>query len=171
MPPRVPGPGISRSGADTEALFRSLTGATEVGQAALGDALLDGHYVEVKHATSPTLNQVRAVKYITLVAFSVPGGEWYVIPAFEIVRQCAAKKRGQHTENPFESATLSLRNLQEYRLEEPREMKRAVLAAIEDSERYGQLSDLMTSVLDDSKSLAERSVSYVRSALADLGLR
>lgn len=110
MADATPG-GISRGGADAEELFRSLTGATIAERAALGDAIVDGRYVEVKKATSATLNQVRAVKYIPLVALSVPEMTWYVIPANEIVRQCARKRRGQHTENPFESATLSLNNL------------------------------------------------------------
>jgi hypothetical protein len=43
---------------------------------ALGDALLEGHYVEVKHATSPTLNQAER-QYITLVGLSVREGECF----------------------------------------------------------------------------------------------
>src|SRR5436190_7171588 len=114
--PQPPGSGISRGGADAEDLFIALTGATRAERAALGDADVDGHEVEVKKAASATLNQVRAVKFIPLVALFLPEGRWFVIPASEIVRQCAKKTRGQHTENPFESATLSLNNLRGYAL-------------------------------------------------------
>ncbi len=136
----------------------------------MGDAVLDGHYIEVKQATSSTLNQVRAVKYITLVAFFVPRGQWYVIPANEIVRQCAAKTRGQHTENPFESATLSLSNLPRYALPDPKQMKQAVLDAIEEAARYPLLKELMAKVLSGSKTLAKQSVTDVRGALQEYGL-
>lgn len=170
MSPVPARPGISRGGVDAEAKFRRLTGAIDAERAALGDAVLDGHYIEVKQAASPTLNQVRAVKYITLVAFSVPDERWYVIPANEIVRQCATKKRGQHTENPFESATLSLDNLARYALADSAQMKQAVLDAIAEAQRYPVLKNLMDRVLNDSKALAEKSVAEVGGALHEYGL-
>lgn len=170
MSPVPARPGISRGGVDAEATFRRLTGASDTETAALGDAVLDGHYIEVKQATSLTLNQVRAVKYITLVAFSVPHKRWYVIPANEIVRQCATKKRGQHTENPFESATLSLGNLAAYALADPKELNDAVRDAIAEAQRYPVLKKLMDDVLRDSKALAEASVADVRGALHEYGL-
>jgi len=163
-------PGISRGGVDAEATFRKLTGATEAKTAALGDAVLGGHYIEVKQARSSTLNQVRAVKYITLVAFSVPNKRWFVIPANEIVRQCARKMRGQHTENPFESATLSLYNLKKYALRNPKDLKDAVLKAIDEAKRYPALKKLMDEVLHNSKTLAQASVADVQVALRQYGL-
>jgi len=167
MPDR---PGISTSGADAEATFRALTGATQAERAALGDAVLDGHYVEVKKATRSTLNQVRAVKYITLVAFFVPTEQWYVVPANEIVRQCAAKRRGQHTENPFESATLSVGNLAGCRLADVAQLRMAVLDAIAEAERFPTLKNLMDEVLENSRLLAQKSVADVREALHGYGL-
>lgn len=162
-------PGISASGNDVEAEFRRLTGAVPAERAALGDAILEGHYVEVKAANSQTLNQVRAVKYITLVAFFAPEARWYVIPASEIVRQCAAKARGQHTENPFESATLRLSNLRPHALDDPRNLKSAVLDAVVEAQRYPNLEDLMARVLTSSKALAENSLAEVRAALNQYG--
>jgi hypothetical protein len=162
--------GISRSGADAEELFRSLTGATIAERAALGDAMVDGKFVEVKKATSTTLNQVRAVKYIPLVALFVPEMSWYVIPANEIVRQCARKRRGQHTENPFESATLSLSNLGRYAVAEDSDLLVAVRAAIAGADRYPLLGELMAKVLADSKALAVSSVDAVRATLDEYGL-
>ena len=170
MGPLPDRPGISTSGADAEATFRTLTGATKADRAALGDAVLDGHYVEVKKAGSRVLNQVRAVKYITLVAFFTPTKQWYVIPANEIVRQCAAKRRGQHTENPFESATLNLRKLGCCRLDDVAQLRTAVLEAIAEAERFPMLKTLMDEVLEKSRKLAEESVAEVREALHGYGL-
>jgi len=57
--------GISGGGADAESRFIALTGATPAARRADGDALIEGHLVEVKSASRSTLNQVRATKYIT----------------------------------------------------------------------------------------------------------
>lgn len=158
-------PGISRRGAVTEQLFLTLTGASKAERAALGDAILDGHHVEVKNASSATLNQVRAVKYIPLAALFLPEMQWFVIPANEIVRQCASKVRGQHTENPFESATLNLRNLQAYAVADPAALGDAVRNAIAEAERYPVLKEAMLQVLRDSRALAAGSVDSVKEAL------
>jgi hypothetical protein len=147
-----------------------LTGATIAERAALGDAIVDGKYVEVKKATSMTLNQVRAVKYIPLVALFVPEMRWYVISANEIVRRCARKRRGQHTENPFESATLSLNSLGTYAVADPSDLLPAVRAAISEADRYPLLGELMAKVLADSKALAASSVYAVRATLDEYGL-
>jgi len=67
--------GISGGGADAESRFIALTGATPAARAADGDAILGGNLVEVKGASALTLNQVRATKYITLVAYEVGTGD------------------------------------------------------------------------------------------------
>lgn len=162
--------GISGSGADAEAQFLLLTGASPTTQAALGDAILDGHYVEVKKASSPTLNQVRAVKYITLVAYAARADRWYVVPASDVVRLCAQKTRGQHTENPFESATLNLNHLETFAVSDPAELAERVRAAISMAAEYPELKHLMESVLDESKDLAVRSIEQVRMQLKAYGL-
>lgn len=110
--------GISYEGKDVEIRYRDLTGASESPRAGLGDAVLDGHFVEIKAASKSTLNQVRAVKYIPLVVFHGPTRQWYVVPPHVVVKLCCAKARGQHSENPFESSTLSLGNLGSHRVSE-----------------------------------------------------
>jgi hypothetical protein len=110
--------GISYGGRSAEDLFISLTGAERVAKAALGDAVLEGRHIEIKRASSSTLNQVRAVKYLTLVVHYSPTNAWYVVPAHVVVLMVSRRFRGQHTENPFESATLNLNNLVAYRLED-----------------------------------------------------
>lgn len=157
--------GISGGGRGAEAAFRSITGADPAPRASAGDALLGGHLIEIKNATSYTLNQVRAVKYITLVAYHVPADAWYVVPAHEVVRQVAAKARGQHTENPFESATLSLKNLGVFRISAPSHLKEATLTAANDSEAWMSLRYAMSQVLSESRALAAASVARVREVL------
>ena len=162
--------GISHGGRSAEDEFVRATGATRATVASIGDVLLEGHPVEVKKASSNTLNQVRAVKYIPLAALDTRTNVWYVIPAHVIVREVARKRRGQHTENPFESATLSLGNLSRYRIDSEYELASATLRAIEDSARYLDLKREMDRVLGRSRSLAEESVDRVRILLQDLGL-
>jgi len=157
--------GISGGGADAESQFLALTGATRAARAGDGDAILDGHLIEVKRASSPTLNQVRATKYITLVAYEVGTGAWYVVPAHEVVRHVSRKRRGQHTENPFESATLSLRNLATFRIVDPSDLRAAVIRAIADSAKYPMVKDEMKRVLSGSRRLADDSLARVRAAL------
>lgn len=151
-----PSYGISGGGRSAEQLFRQLTGAKPASRASQGDALLEGHAVEVKRATTTTLNQVRAVKYIPLVVHYEPADEWYVVPAHVVVALVSMKGRGQHTENPFESATLSVNSLARYRV--PRErLKEATLDAIRRSDRLPQLREAMDEILRESRKLAAAS--------------
>ena len=73
--------GISHEGQPEEQLYRELTGATKPQQPGQGDAMFGANqHVEIKAASTPTLNQVRAVKYIPLVVFHRPTRTWYVVP-------------------------------------------------------------------------------------------
>jgi hypothetical protein len=162
--------GISNTGTDTESRFREFTGATKTERASDGDAVLEGNLVEIKKASSATLNQVRATKYITLVAHDTRTDDWYVVPAFEVVRLVSRKRRGQHTENPFESATLSINNLGSFRIRNPKDLRAAVLRAVKDSESYPELKREMSQVLAESKALAESSLERVWSTLLDSGI-
>lgn len=162
--------GISGGGRSAEQLFREITGAGPARRAAEADALLDGHPVEVKRATSVTLNQVRAVKYLPLVVHYAPGDEWYVIPAHVVVAAVSQKRRGQHTENPFESATLNLNNFAAQRIAGAHRLRSATLQAIEESEQFPQLREAMNDVLRQSRELADDSLRHVRALLQTLGL-
>lgn len=161
--------GISAGGRSAEDEFRRLTGAVLTERSALGDAVLEGSPVEIKRATSNTLNQVRAVKYIPMAALFVPTDQWFVIPAHVIVLEVRRKRRGQHTENPFESATMSLGRLRHLAVERG-ELRTRTLQAIEESSRYVGLKEAMSQILLDSRDLAESSVATVRGLIAELGL-
>lgn len=157
-------PSLRRSGNPAEQLFRELTGAEAAHTAALGDAILEGHYIEVKKAGSPTLNQIRAVKYLPLVVYRDPPGEWYVIPANVIVQSVALKKRGQHTEIPFESAVLTLTAMEAYLV--PAEgLRQAVLDAVAEGARYPELRAEMQRVLQAAQQLAQESTQRVKQVL------
>lgn len=162
--------GISSGGGSAEQRFRDLTGARPPSRSSDGDAVLEGHAVEVKRAASATLNQVRAVKYLPLVVWDDRSGDWYVVPAHVAVAEVSRKRRGQHTENPFESATLSLNRLRKYRVDEAGELRLRRLDAIEASSGYLRLRDEMERVLADSRALADETIARVRRVREDLGI-
>jgi len=162
--------GISHGGHSAEEKFRELTGANKTARAGDGDAILGGVNIEVKQASAATLNQVRPVKYIPLVAYHEPTDSWYVVPAHSVVALASSKTRGQHTENPFESVTLNVNMLEEYRVSAESDLKSRTLKAIKDAEKYPELKESMNKVLRDSKSLAAKSVQDVRTILTKLGL-
>jgi hypothetical protein len=140
--------GISNSGAETENRFRFITGASPVPSSlkAKGDAVIAGRYIEIKHAGSNTLNQIRALKWSPLVVLHAPTNQWYVVPAHVLPVLVAAKKRGQHTENPLESATLSVSTLQPYRVKED-EMLTTILNSFEEDEKHTEMKEALSSFL------------------------
>lgn len=160
--------GISHGGKSAEERYRQLTGASVSPKTGSGDAILEGTYIEVKKATTATLNQVRALKYIPLIAYHEPTGAWYVIPAHIVVCLVSMKSRGQHTENPFECATLSLSSLGKYRVSSETELKRATLHAIAEAEKYPELKSAMAHVLAESQGLAQKYIARVRSLIVEL---
>ena len=137
--------------------------------------MLDGHLVEVKRATKNTLNQVRTVKYLPIaVCFESIGGadSWYVIPAHVVVARVARKHRGQHTENPFESATLNLADFAAFKITDPvANLRQATLAAITESDRYQELRDEMATILTEARRLSMESRERVEAILQRLGIK
>ncbi len=162
-------PGISHGGRSAEERFRQATGATKPGRAGDGDAVLDGCVIEVKRATAATLNQVRAVKYIPLVVLHEPTNRWYVVPAHIVVCLVAAKKRGQHTENPFESSTVNVFALGKYEVAES-DLRTATIAACQEANTYPEMKEAMATVLRESKALATKSTDRVTALIKKLKL-
>jgi hypothetical protein len=162
--------GISGLGDSAEVRFRRITGATRALRAKDGDAVLFESNIEIKRAGAKTLNQVRAVKYIPLVALYEKTDTWYVVPAPDVVRLVSSKTRGQHTENPFESATLSIQNLDAFSLSDERELKDAVRRAVHRGQAFPDLKRAMQKVLSDSKALATSSKDEIQVILSRLGL-
>jgi len=163
--------GISRGGKEAEERFMAITGATPTARAALGDAVLDGTTVEIKHTKrTETLNQVRAVKYIPLVVWVSGEDAWYVIPAHRIVAIVSDCKRGQHTENPFESATLNLKRLDDFRLESEADLAAAVVRRAKESAAYPQLKKEMDRVLAEVREHAASDIERVIGVLVQLDL-
>ncbi len=72
--------------------------------------------------------------------------------------------------NPFESATLNLNAFTGFRVDDPEELRSRTLDAIESSSHYAELKLEMDRVLQESRQLAEESVSRVVALLAALGL-
>lgn len=159
---------ISNSGDDVEVEFRQLTKAEKAPKASIGDALFgpNASPVEVKKASTTTINQVRAVKYITLVVKDTRTGKWYVVPAHEVVRLVSKKNRGQHTENPFESSTLSIRDLEKFVVQNEADLVQRVTDAIASADKFPTVKAAMDRILDDSKELAATALGAVRSLVA-----
>lgn len=165
--------GVSGSGREAEERFLELTGAEGASEAALGDAVIDGNVIEIKRATSTTLNQVRAVKFIVLVVYYCPNEAdpcWYVVPAHWVVALVARKSRGQHTENPFESATLNVNDLADHRVDGETQLRDRVVSAVRDGTQYADLRKEMDRVLDESRTLANKSRKRVAEILRRRGL-
>ena len=157
--------GISDLGDDAELRFRLITGATLPGSKAQGDAIFNNVAIEVKMASANTINQVRAVKFIPLVIWSKESNDWFVLPAPDIVALVSQKLRGQHTENPFESATLSLSKLRSYRVNENL-LVEALHDAITRASEFEDLRLLMSEILKKSKDLALESRAKVHAVIA-----
>jgi hypothetical protein len=96
--------GITNDGDSTEKELVSLVSNAKMmpKNSPLGDVevLVNGlpYHIEVKKAT---LNQVRAYKYVTLVAKDPTVDYWVVIPAHEALKMARGRK-GQHAINSFE---------------------------------------------------------------------
>jgi hypothetical protein len=148
--------GISKTGKQVEAEFRRITGATKPTHAKLGDAVIDGWNIEVKKTSSNTLNQVRAVKFIPLVVKDTRSNQWYVVPAPDIIRLVVVKKRGQHTENPFESSTLNISALKKFQVRRS-DLLLKTRSAISKGKRHPKLQAEMNKVLNESRALADKS--------------
>lgn len=162
--------GISNSGENEELEFRLLTGAQPTKKSSLGDAVFEGEFVEIKKASSDTINQVRAVKFITLAIKNSKQDCWYVVPAHQVVNLVSKKKRGQHTENPFESSTLSLKKLEDWRVPIKSDLASHVRDAIQESRNFQILEVAMKKILEGSQQLANQSLDEVKDLLTQLGL-
>ena len=156
--------GISRAGQTAEQRFREITGAAPTEKAADGDALIDGRPVEVKQASTNTLNQVRAVKYLPLIVLDKRTDDWYVVPPDVIVRLVARRSRGQHTENPFESVTISRTKIRDCKVDEA-DLRAATIGALRQGDSRPDLRDAMREIKDKASSLAAWSRERVRRLL------
>lgn len=88
-----------------------------------------------------------------------------------IVAMVSRSRRGQHTEKPFESATLNLRQLREYRLGPAGDLASAVVQSAVESAAYSQLQSEMANVVEEAKRRAASDVTRVTKALEEAGLR
>lgn len=75
-------------------------------------------------------------------------------PTHRVVRAVSTKARGQHTENPFESATLNLQAFSDCLLGDEADLRTATLDAVAEGDRYPELRQVMTEVVARSRDLA-----------------
>ena len=161
--------GITSRGRFAEQLFLSRTGAEKASSASIGDAIINGNAIEIKQAKTMTTNQVRAVKYNVLVVYYCPKNispSWYVVPPHVVCQLVSLKKRGQHTENPFESATLSINKLSDYQINDDNaSLRKGVLKAIRDGAKYPDIQDAMTCILERQRRSANQDRKLVATLL------
>lgn len=162
-------PGISRGGKVAERLFLEITGAEPAPRASDGDALLEGNLVELKQASTNTLNQVRPLKYLPLVVYHTARKCWYVVPAHELVRLATDKPRGHHNECAYECAQFNLSRLAEFEVDAA-DLRERTLRAVEESAAYPALRDEMERVLAVAREMAVEAREHVRAKLSQLGL-
>jgi hypothetical protein len=162
-------PAIRNTGQKAESLFLELVGTARPSDAPRrGDAIVevDGHdhYVELKEChASPgkggTINQVRAIKYITCVIWAPKYAKWFVLSPDQLVSLASTKNRGQHTEIPFESMTIRLANLgdQFHETADDRELEDVVTRAIQRGEAASAaMKELMPQLLDEIDQLKRK---------------
>lgn len=157
--------GISGQGSEAEGMYRSLTGARQSRNRQRGDCVLDGHYVEIKKTSAEgSINQVRPVKYVPLVVWNETTDAWYVIPPHVIVHHAVRKRRGQHSENPFECLALNARWFSGYRVT-PSELRAATLSCVAIGEAHTTVAGSMRVVLRDVVDLSLKHRQLVQAAL------
>ena len=157
---------LRHAGEKAKTLFRRLvTNIRRSNDFSGGDTEvnIDGnwYHVDVKDCNGNTINQVRAIRYQTLVIYN--DGVWFVIPPQEVVHLVAKKPRGQHTEIPFESAALSLSNIETvYRCSDSQLAER-VYASIRmgQQQQFKEVKEVMEDLLSDLAKLNERTKSSI----------
>jgi hypothetical protein len=159
---------IRKEGRIAENLFCQITGASKPTHSQDGNAVLDGYFIAIAKVGKDTINQVRAVKYLPLVAYDEPNDTWYVVPAHVLVAEVAKKDRGQHGEIAFECVNLSLSHFHQYRLDSKEELKARVLQAIAESNKFPDLKKRMAQVIDDAATLSKKSRTDVLAVIAKL---
>lgn len=163
---------IRHEGDNAKNMFRRMvTNVRRSNDFSSGDTevFIDGnwYHVDVKDCQSSSVNQVRAIRYQTLVIFN--DGVWYVLPPQEVVRLVAQRSRGQHTEIPFECANISLSQIQSvYRCSDAQLAER-VYAAIRmgQQEQYKEVKRIMEDLYSDLIRLKERTKSSVTAILEE----
>jgi len=159
--------GISNSGLSAEKYYMQITGASKSKNKVDGDFCFGDDNGEIKEAVE-TINQVRAVKYIPLVVYNSKDNAWYVVPPNVIVNLVSKKKRGQHTENQFECATLSINKISAYQVVE-NNLKQETLNAIEEGRKHPELKIMMQNILADCKNMASKHTKQVSQLIDIIG--
>lgn len=165
---------IRREGQGAEAAFLRLVEASRTSDnAKLGDVIVRvdaaDHYVEVKecHAAQGgggTINQVRAIKFITCVVWAPNQHCWYILSPDQLVRLASTKSRGQHTEIPYECMNFTLGSLPDdfHSKATDAELNAKVAAAIRRGAAAGDLRELMHLLLIEIIAVKTRYIEAVR---------
>lgn len=158
---------IRHEGDNAERSFRRLVkNSRSSPDSKRGDALVlvdnEWYFVEIKECHSNTINQVRAIKFISLIIYSPENSPpWVVIPPHEVVKLVSAKSRGQHTEIPFESANLSLSQLPDSFRCDDGGLEQKVIQAIRDGSNFAEVKETMENLRNELVELGSRTKTKV----------
>ena len=127
------------------------------------ECTVDGqeYHVEIKesHALpgrSGPINQIRPIKYITLVVYAPRRECWYVVPPNDLVYLAAQKSRGQHTEIPFECMNLTIRQLDDQGFKcIDADLPARVFEAVRKGKRDAETRKTMTNLFSAIKALRQ----------------
>lgn len=108
--------GITYKGKEVEERFCKLTGAKKLASnSKMGDAILDGTYIEIKNAAGGTVNQVRPFKGCVLVVND--SKNWFVVPPLDVINMVKGLK-GQHTPIPYICVCFRITKIKNYKINE-----------------------------------------------------
>jgi len=158
---------IRHAGDHAKNLFRRMvTNVRRANDFSTGDTEVNingnWYHVDVKECRSNSVNQVRAIRYHTLVIYNE--GFWYVIPPQEVVRLVSQKSRGQHTEIPFECANISLSQVQTVYRCSDEQLAERVYAAIRmgNQEQFKEVKEIMDELQSDLIKIKELTKSSIK---------
>jgi len=103
--------------------------------------------------------------YLPLVVLDENTDRWYVVPSQEVARMVVRKRRGQHTENPFKSATLRTKDIKRLVVADQANLRDETLQAVTMGDQYPKVREAMQAILKQSTNLASESRELVRKAL------
>ena len=161
--------GITKSGKKTEELLVELVDGLRKNEGASkkGDVIFDRASLDLKffaEVKKNAWNQVRPMKYITVIGHVPETEEWFVVPA-DVVMKWAANRKGQHTPNPFvcvglgkpSSVTKTGANTKwtPYLVQE-RDLKSKIISAHRSAMSNHSMRNFASRVRDDVESLAQK---------------
>lgn len=162
-----------QGGEEADRRFCEITGAAPTATRSVGDAQLEGHFVEVKQTSGSyrNLNQVRPYRYLPIVVYDADTNEWCVIPAHSVV-VVVRNLAPMHGLSPLECVNLKLgKRFDDCRVISPTtNLKPRTLDAIRASDAFPHLKTWLKRFGEEAEARAITDREEMESLLSDAGL-